>query len=71
MIGAVRERSWRTKQTVSVADTGHDDYQPTTVLPMGTVQSAPLSERMIHPKGDIPAKVGQLMAHSSRYLKHE
>lgn len=55
---------------VSVTDTTWDDCQLITVLPVGIVQQAPLSE-MIHPRGDTPAKVGQLMDHSSGHLKHK
>ena len=43
---------------VYVADTSWDDYQLIAVLPVRTAQLAPLSD-MIHPKGDIPPKVGQ------------
>lgn len=70
MIGAVGERSWRTKEMVSVADTSWDDCQLMATLPVRIIQLAPLLE-MIHPRGDTPAKVGQLMDHSSGHFKHE
>lgn len=55
---------------VSVEDTSWDDCQLITILPMRIMQLAPLSE-MIHPRGDTPAKVGQLMDYSSGHVKHE
>lgn len=70
MTGAVGERSRRKNQMVSVADTSWDDCQLITILPMRITQLAPLSE-MIHPRGDTPAKVGQLMDHSSGHDRHE